>query len=110
MIAFHSTRHMPSDSHDSPLGELAAEASANRRLDDSLCCVRGEVSMSDPTGAIMRAICSAFESYPREGDPDWRSASWIMPEECAHLTNAIIRELNAKGFQIVKKSPDGKLL
>jgi len=40
----------------------------------------------------MLAIRSAFESYPKEGDADWRSPSWIMPEECAHLTKAIIRE------------------
>jgi hypothetical protein len=51
--------------------------------------------MSDPTDAIMQAIHSAFDSYPREGDPDWRSPSWITPEECAHLTKAIIRELEA---------------
>jgi hypothetical protein len=62
--------------------------------------------MSDPTAAIMQAIHSAFDSYPKEGDPDWRSPSWIMPQECAHLTSAIIRELEARGFQIVKKSPD----
>lgn len=59
--------------------------------------------MSDPTDAIMQAICSAFDNYPREGDPDWRSPSWIMQEECAHLTKAIIRGLEASGFQIVKK-------
>jgi hypothetical protein len=59
--------------------------------------------MSGPTDAIMQAIYSAFDSYPREGDPDWRSPNWITPEECAHLTKAIIRELEARGFQIVKK-------
>jgi hypothetical protein len=59
--------------------------------------------MSDPTDAIMEAIRSAFETHPREGDPDWRSPSWIMPEECAHLTRAILRELEVRGFQIVKK-------
>lgn len=59
--------------------------------------------MSDPTNAIMDAIKSAFETTPREGDPDWRSPSWIMPDECAHLTRAIMRELDARGFQIVKK-------
>ena len=65
--------------------------------------------MSDPTDVIMQAIRSAFESHPKEGDPDWRSPSWIMPEECVHLTRAIIRELEARGFQIVKKSSDAKL-
>jgi hypothetical protein len=59
--------------------------------------------MSDPTAAIMDAIKSAFETHPREGDPDWRSPSWIMPEECAHLTRVILRELDTRGFQIVKK-------
>ena len=45
--------------------------------------------MSDPTDAILDAIKSAFETHPREGDPDWRSPAWIMPEECAHLTRAV---------------------
>ncbi len=56
--------------------------------------------MSDSTDVIMQAIRSAFENYPKEGDPDWRSPS---------LTKAIIRELEARGFQIVKKSSDAKL-
>lgn len=60
--------------------------------------------MPDPRDAIMHAIRSAFETHPREGDPDWRSPSWIMPDECAHLTAAILRELEDRGFQIVKKS------
>ncbi len=51
----------------------------------------------------MVAIHSAFDSYPKEGDPEWRSPNWIMPEECAHLTKVILRELEARGFQIVKK-------
>ena len=59
--------------------------------------------MSDPTDAIMAAIHSAFVSYPKENDPDWRSPSWIMPEECAHLTRVILREFKAGGFQIVTK-------
>ena len=52
---------------------------------------------------IMAAIHSAFESYPYEGDPDWRSPSWIKPEECAHLTSAIMRALDAAGLRIVEK-------
>jgi len=59
--------------------------------------------MSDPASAIADAIKSAFETHPREGDPDWRSPSWIMPEECAHLTRAILQGLEARGFEIVKK-------
>lgn len=57
----------------------------------------------DVDAIIMAAIQSAFESYPKEGDPDWRSPGWIMPEECAHLTRSIIRALDTAGFQIVKK-------
>ena len=64
--------------------------------------------MSDPTEVIMAAIRSAFVSYPKEGDPDWRSPSWIMPEECAHLTRVIIRELQAGGFEIVPKPTSAK--
>jgi hypothetical protein len=62
--------------------------------------------MLDPADGIVAAIRSAFVSYPKEGDPDWRSPNWIMPEECAHLTRVVIRELEAKGFQIVKKQSD----
>jgi hypothetical protein len=64
--------------------------------------------MSDPTEVIMAAIRTAFESYPKEGDPDWRSPSWIMPEECAHLTRVIIRDLRAGGFEIVPKPASAK--
>jgi len=63
--------------------------------------------MSDPDDAITAAIYSAFDSYPKEGDPDWRSPNWIMPAECTHLMKAIMRELDARGFQIVKKPPAG---
>jgi len=62
--------------------------------------------MSEAADATMVAIHSAFDSYPKEGDPEWRSPNWIMPEECAHLTRVIMRELDARGFQIVKKPPE----
>lgn len=57
----------------------------------------------DPSEVIMAAIRSALSSYPKEGDPDWRSPSWIMPEECAHLTRVVIQELKANGFRIVRE-------
>jgi hypothetical protein len=59
--------------------------------------------MSEPRDVIAAAIRSAFETFPGDGDPDWRSPSWIMPDECAHLTNAIMRALQAGGFEIVAK-------
>jgi hypothetical protein len=60
----------------------------------------------DPANAIEAAIRAAFVAYPKEGDADWRGPDWIMPEECAHLTKTIMRELEARGFQIVKSAPD----
>ena len=59
----------------------------------------------DPKDTIEFAIRSAFVSYPKEDDPDWRSPHWITGKECAYLAMAIILELQAKGFQIVKKAP-----
>ena len=70
----------------------------------SCAIVKKENPMSDdPVDVIQAAIRSAFVSYPKEDDPDWRSPSWIMPKECAQLTNVIMRELEANGFKIVKK-------
>lgn len=58
----------------------------------------------DPKDVVEAAIRSAFVSYPKEDDPDWRSPHWIKPEECAHLAKVVMLELGAKGFQIVKKT------
>ena len=58
----------------------------------------------DPKDVIEFAIRSAFDSYPKEDDPDWRSPHWIKPKECANLASVVILELQAKGFQIVKKA------
>lgn len=57
----------------------------------------------DPKEVIEFAIRSAFVSYPKEDEPDWRGSHWITPKECAHLAMAVILELQAKGFEIVKK-------
>jgi hypothetical protein len=51
----------------------------------------------DPKDAIEFAIRSAFDNYPKQNDPDWRSPDWIKPKECAHLALATILELQAKG-------------
>lgn len=59
----------------------------------------------NPADVIKAAISSAFVTYPQPDDPDWeRSASWIKPDECAHLVKTIMRELESNGFQIVKKA------
>jgi hypothetical protein len=56
----------------------------------------------DAIEAIEAGIRSAFVSYPRDDDPDWRSP-WIKPEECSQLVRCILMELEAKGFEIVKR-------
>jgi hypothetical protein len=58
----------------------------------------------EATNAIEIGIRSAFTTYSMEDDPDWRSASWIRPDECSHLASCILGELAARGFEIVKKS------
>ncbi|WP_426614516.1 hypothetical protein [Bradyrhizobium sp. McL0616] len=61
--------------------------------------------MSDsPIDVIEAAIRSAFINYPKEDDPDWRSPDWIKPEECTHLAQGILMELQARGFEIVKRA------
>ncbi len=59
--------------------------------------------------AIEAAIRLAFVSYPREDDPDWRNPHWIKPEECAHLAQGILIELQTRGFEIVKKQGRGSV-
>ena len=58
--------------------------------------------MSDPRDVIYAAIHSAFVRYPKEDDLA-SSEHWIEPEDSAHLTKVVMLELEANGFQIVKK-------
>lgn len=59
--------------------------------------------MPDARDVIYGAIHSAFVKYPKEDDPDSHD-HWIEPREATHLTLAVMRELEANGFEIVKKS------
>jgi len=52
--------------------------------------------------AIECGIRAAFTTYSRDDDPDWRSVSWIKPDECSHLAASILTELKAGGFEVVK--------
>lgn len=58
--------------------------------------------MTDPRKVIFEAIHSAFVKYPREDDPASHD-QWIQPDESEHLTKVVLAELEANGFQIVKK-------
>ncbi|MCA6126013.1 hypothetical protein J6500_29580 [Bradyrhizobium sp. WSM 1704] len=58
---------------------------------------------ADATDAIEAGIRSAFTAYSKEDDPEWRSSCWIKPDECSHLAQSILKELAARGFEIVRK-------
>jgi hypothetical protein len=59
--------------------------------------------MSEPIDVIRAAIRSAFVKYPKEDDPGSHD-NWIQPEDSVHLAKVVMIELEANGFQIVKKS------
>jgi hypothetical protein len=62
--------------------------------------------MSDQTieKIITNAIHTAFIKYPEgDGGPNI-DYEWIAPEQSAHVTKAILLELAANGYQVVKKS------
>lgn len=61
-----------------------------------------EVPMAEPRDVIHAAIHSAFVKYPKEDDPASHD-HWIQPEEAAHLTKVVMMELEANGFEIVKR-------
>ena len=63
-----------------------------------------EVPMADPRDVIYAAIHSAFVKYPKEDDPASHD-HWIQPEEATHLTKVVMAELEANGFEIVKRKP-----
>ena len=52
---------------------------------------------------ITNAIHTAFIKYPEgDGGPNL-DYDWIPPEQSSHITKAILLDLDANGFQIVKK-------
>jgi hypothetical protein len=62
--------------------------------------------MSDRTieKIITNAIHTAFIKYPEgDGGPNL-DYEWIAPEQSAHVTKAILLDLEAGGFQIVRKA------
>ena len=75
----------------------------NRSSVDAVLCLLKEAQMLDPSDIIREAIHSAFVKYPKEDDLDF-SPHWVKPEESEHLARVIMLELEAAGFQIVKKS------
>jgi len=53
---------------------------------------------------ITNSIHTAFIKYPEgDGGPNL-DYEWIPAEQSAHITKAILLDLEANGFQIVKKT------
>jgi hypothetical protein len=54
---------------------------------------------------ITNAIHSAFVKYPEADGGPHLDYEWIPPDQSAILTKAILSDLEAGGYQIVKKGP-----
>jgi hypothetical protein len=61
--------------------------------------------MSTPTAenVIQRAMHEAFIKYPEGDGAQNLDYQWIQPEQSSHVAKAIILELAANGFEIVRK-------
>jgi hypothetical protein len=64
----------------------------------------GKMSVSVIETLITNAIHSAFVKYPEGDGGPHLDYEWIPPDQSAHVTKAILLELEAGGYQIVKKS------
>jgi hypothetical protein len=54
---------------------------------------------------IRNAIPTAYIKYP-EGDGGANlDYGWISPDQSAHIAKAILLDLAANGYQVVKKAP-----
>lgn len=61
------------------------------------------MSAKTPENVIIRAIHEAFIKYP-EGDGGLNlDYEWVQPAQSSHVAKAILLELAANGFEIVKK-------
>jgi hypothetical protein len=61
------------------------------------------MSATTPENVIIRAIHEAFTKYPEgDGFPDL-DYQWIQLEQSSHVAKAILLELAANGFEVVKK-------
>jgi hypothetical protein len=62
--------------------------------------------MSDHTieKLVTNAIHTAFIKYPEGDGASNLDYEWIAPEQSKHVTKAILLELAANGYQIVKKA------
>ena len=53
---------------------------------------------------ITNSIHTAFIKYPEGDGGPQLDYEWIAPEQSSHIARAILMDLEANGFQIVKKA------
>ena len=64
----------------------------------------GKMSSDTIEKVITNAIHTAFIKYPEgDGGPNL-DYEWIPPEHSSHITKAILLDLAANGYQIVKRA------
>jgi hypothetical protein len=59
--------------------------------------------LTNPRDVIYAAFHSGFVRYPFENDPA-QHHHWISPAASAHFTRVVMRELDASGFEIIRKT------
>ena len=61
------------------------------------------MSAKTPANVIVRAIHETFIKYPEDDGGLNLDYEWVQPEQSSHVAKAILLELAANGFEIVKK-------
>ena len=61
------------------------------------------MSPKTPETVIIVAIHESMATYPEGDGGSNLDHEWIPPEHSAHIAKAILRELAANGFLVVKK-------
>jgi hypothetical protein len=64
-----------------------------------------KMSAKTPENIIVGAIHEALTSYPEGDGGQHLDYQWIQPEHSAHVAKAILAELAANGFEIIKNAP-----
>jgi hypothetical protein len=64
----------------------------------------GTMSAETIEKLIMNSIHAAFIKYPEGDGGSNLDYEWIAPEQSAHVTKAILLDLKASGFRIVKSA------
>ena len=61
------------------------------------------------TAEPLNAIHTAFVKYSEDDGSPNLDYEWIPPEQSEHIAKPILKDLEADGFQVVKKAADAKI-